>query len=243
LPDNSKLVEILASSSPWAWPIIIGFVLLASVTLSYMLIGVLVQIVQVIASTEKEKAMVGNVAAHLRNQWIEKGHQIEQLLTKKEFQSLLLEPDIALFLNEVGVDMLVLVDMSEMIYEDIAKEQNGLDFEHFVDSVLNMRGTNPVTVQDVKSQLRIMKRMFKESFDQLDSRIQTKFVKCHKQINSVRKVVLGEPETDDEEDEVPLALVPRDFTQEEEASEAEEAPVSEGFEKADEEVVSNFGSP
>merc|ERR1740130_2188640 len=216
LPDNALLVSLLTASNPWAWPVIVGFVLLASVTLSYMLIGVLVQIVQAIASTEKEKAMVLMVATHLRGQWEAKGYNMDSLLTKGEFQALLVEPNIAVFLNEVGVDMLVLVDMSEMIYEDIAKEQNGLDFEHFVDSVLNMRGTNPVTVQDVKSQLRIMKRMFKESFDQLDSRIQTKFVKCHKQINSVRKVVLGEPETDDEEDEVPLALVPRDFTQEEE---------------------------
>jgi len=201
LPDNALLVANLTASNPWAWPIIVGFVLLASVTLSYMLIGVLVQIVQAIASTEKEKSMVLTVATHLRGQWQEKGHSMDALLTKGEFQALLVEPNIAVFLNEVGVDMLVLVDMSEMIYEDIAKEQNGLDFEHFVDSVLNMRGTNPVTVQDVKSQLRIMKRMIKESVGNMDDNMQKKFNKCSKQINSVRKAILGEPETDEEMEE------------------------------------------
>merc|ERR1719506_383444 len=100
---------------------------------------------------------------------------MDSLLSLQEFQTLLVEPDIALFLNDVGVDMLVLVDMAEMIYEDIAKEHAGLSFAHFVDAVLNMRGTNPVTVQDVKSQLRIMKRMIKESVAHLQSDMRKHF--------------------------------------------------------------------
>jgi len=109
------------------------FVIVVSITLSYMLIGVLVQIVQVIASTEKERAIVGLVADTLRVSWNNLGHDEDALLTLKEFQGLLVEPDIAVFLNDCGVDMLVLVDMAEMIYEDIAKKYAGLSFQHFVE--------------------------------------------------------------------------------------------------------------
>jgi len=196
LPDNSRLVRSLSESNPVFWPVIMFFVLIASVTLSYMLIGVLVQIVNVIAGTEKERAVVGTVASYLRGQWTDYGHELDALLTLSDFQTLLVEPNIALFLNDVGVDMLVLVDMAEMIYEDIAKENDGLSFGHFVDAVLNMRGTNPVTVQDVKSQLRIMKRMIKESVTGLEKDISKQFVVSQKSMASLRKAVMGESDSD-----------------------------------------------
>merc|ERR1712232_595951 len=154
-----------------------------------MLIGILVQIVQVIAGTEKERAIVGTVAAHLRVQWVDNGHELDALLSLRDFQALLVEPEIAVFLNDVGVDMLVLVDMAEMIYEDIAKEHDGLSFQHFVEAMLNMRGTNPVTVQDVKSQLRIMKRMVTETVKKLETNMQKMFTKQDKQIDRVRRLV------------------------------------------------------
>merc|ERR1712139_581719 len=122
------------------------------------------------------------------------GHDLEGTLSLSEFQTILVEPDIAVFLNDVGVDMLVLVDMAEMIYEDIAKEYDGLDFQHFVEAMLNMRGTNPVTVQDVKSQLRIMKRMIKDSVTALEENIGKSYHKMGKKIRKVKKVVQGDVE-------------------------------------------------
>merc|ERR1719506_1899950 len=126
---------------------------------------------------------------------------MDSLLSLQEFQTLLVEPDIALFLNDVGVDMLVLVDMAEMIYEDIAKEHEGLSFQHFVEAVLNMRGTNPVTVQDVKSQLRIMKRMIKESVSKLEEEITKKFTKSDKHVDRVRRLVMGDVDGEDSDDD------------------------------------------
>merc|ERR1712190_672808 len=43
LPDTSDIVNSGAQENPVFWPLIMSFVLLASLTLSYMLIGVLVQ--------------------------------------------------------------------------------------------------------------------------------------------------------------------------------------------------------
>merc|ERR1719498_1841541 len=65
-------------------------------------------------------------------------------------------------------------------------------FSLFVDAVLNMRGTNPVTVQDVKSQLRIMKRMIKESVKGLHGDVSQMFVKQTAHIERVRRLVMGD---------------------------------------------------
>jgi len=197
LPDNSMLVEDMSDANAIFWPIIMSFVLLASITLSYMLIGVLVQIVHVIAESEREKAMVESVASHLRVQWHE-SYNMDAILHKQKFQRLLLQPGVAMFLTEVGVDMLALMDLSEMIYEDLVKEQGGVNFENFVNIVLNMRGQNPSTVQDESKLIRFMKRVITEQNAALQEIMMKKFTKCSQQINRVRKVVLGEVDTDEE---------------------------------------------
>merc|ERR1711990_1205716 len=87
-----------------------------------------------------------------------------------------------------------------MIYDDIAKESRGLSFEGFVDAMLNMRGTNPVTVQDVKSQLRILKRMLHDSVRGLEQKVEIQFTKCTKEIHRVKKVVKGEVDSESDDD-------------------------------------------
>jgi hypothetical protein len=197
LPQNSGLVSRVASDNFLFWPVMVGFVLLATITLSYMLIGVLVQIIQVISVAEKERAVVGVVASFLRHEWMDRFDDADTLLEKADFQSLLIEPQIAQFLQDVGVDVLVLVDLSDMIFDEIAKEKNGISFEDFVDAVLNMRGANPVTVQDVKSQLRIVKRLVKESAVNLENQLQIQFTKCMHQTQRVLKAVRGEDDLED----------------------------------------------
>merc|ERR1712228_137647 len=43
------------------------------------------------------------------------------------------------------------------IFEDLDKNGETMNFETFVNVFLNMRGTNPATVKDVKEQMRTMK--------------------------------------------------------------------------------------
>jgi len=64
--------------------------------------------------------------------------------------------------------------------------------------MLNMRGTNPVTVQDVKSQLRIMKRMVTETVKKLETSVEKMFKKQDKRIDKVKKIVMGDDEGDDD---------------------------------------------
>merc|ERR1719253_313162 len=62
-----------------------------------------------------------------------------------------------------------------------------------------MRGTNPVTVQDVKSQLRIMKRMFSDSMTNLEDKMSTQFLRCTQELTKVEKIVKGDDDYEESE--------------------------------------------
>merc|ERR1712217_832217 len=85
LPDAAVLVNDMAGANPILWPFIMGFILLASLTLMYMLIGVLVEVIGVIAVTEKEVMTVSAVASDLRDALEHLGTDTEKPFGKTEF--------------------------------------------------------------------------------------------------------------------------------------------------------------
>merc|ERR1719263_1628138 len=123
------------------------------------------------------------------------------MISKEKFQQILLDPRVATYLTQVGVDMLALIDLADILYEDISKEHGGLNFATFVDAVLNMRGANAVTVDDVKKQLRFTKRLIGQSQHKLETKIDKQFAKCSRQIKSLRRVVMGEDDDGEESSE------------------------------------------
>lgn len=65
-------------------------------------------------------------------------------------------------MRENHVDVLALIEGSEIIYEDLEQDpeaNGGLSFAGLIDLILNTRGTNSATVRDVKEQLRTIKTM------------------------------------------------------------------------------------
>jgi len=133
--------------------------MLAGVMLMFMLIGVLCEVVSAIASTEKEGILAGNVAGGLREAFVSLGMDHDAPLSKRQFQELLYEPLIVDRLTDVGTDPVVLLDMSEVIFDSLDKDGQGMRFEKFVDVVLSMRGHNTATVKDTTSQLLVIKNL------------------------------------------------------------------------------------
>merc|ERR1712232_1106230 len=139
--------------------------MLAGVMLMFMLIGVLCEVVSAIASTEKEGILAGNVAGGLREAFVSLGMDHDAPLSKRQFQELLYEPLIVDRLTDVGTDPVVLLDMSEVIFDSLDKDGQGMRFEKFVDVVLSMRGHNLATVKDTTSQLLVIKNIVKMTQD------------------------------------------------------------------------------
>jgi len=196
LPLYAVLVNDVSKENPLLWFVMMVFILLAAVTVMNMLIGVLVEVVRTVAATEKEGLTVSHVTHQLRevmhqfknpgacktlskkrtremadmeNRYSHGNHENseEGNLVRADFEKFLTTVEVALIIQEIGVDVWSLIDMADMIYEEYDKEGNGLSFEGFIDLVLNMRGTNPSTLKDVRSQMRVMKSAMKENSAQL----------------------------------------------------------------------------
>merc|ERR1719199_179411 len=92
LPENSHIVNEVARESFIFWMAMVFFIALAGLTVMYMLVGVLVDVVGVIAATEKEAITVQHFANALRTRLENMGRGEEAPITKYEFTNLLVMP-------------------------------------------------------------------------------------------------------------------------------------------------------
>merc|ERR1719245_1302610 len=69
----------------------------------------------------------------------------DNLVSKEEFNALLMNPKAAQMVQEVGVDVVGLVDFSDYIFEGCEP----LTFTEFMEVVLSFRGSNNATVKDI----------------------------------------------------------------------------------------------
>lgn len=169
LPDTSVFVNDLGRANPFLWILILCFILLAGVTLTYMLIGVLVDVVAVIASAEKEGMTVIALSSQLRAAWEDLGKEARDPITKSDFKTVLVEPEICRISQSVGVDVIMLMDMTEVVFEDYEKEEKDMTFENFVELMLKMRGGNSATVRDIREHLKVTRATVRDYCNELGS--------------------------------------------------------------------------
>jgi len=169
LPDQAQIVRDLSFHSPILAAIVLSFIMLASLTVMNMLVGVLCEVVSVVSAVEKEQLTVGYVKSQLLTCLEELGVDRESEeqgdlddgdvklagVTKTEFQKLLIHPAAAQIIQEIGVDVVGLVDMADYIFKD----DQELSFTEFIDLILRLRGTNHCTVKDI---MEMRKHVMKE---------------------------------------------------------------------------------
>jgi len=221
LPIYAPLVRELVDSNALYWPVVMIFILLASVTIMNMLVGVLVEVVRSVAEREREAMTVLHVTSELRAvmcELVEKRRTSEMQLanqgsslgrlrsrmsfsqsttrstsifprmkgigsekrsksdlekydgveipdiSKETFESFLSDPSVVGILRDCGVDAIGVLDSMDAIYEEkVRNDGQKLRFIDFVDVILNMRGTNPATVKDIKEQMRLIKTQVQEN--------------------------------------------------------------------------------
>merc|ERR1712232_102225 len=106
-------------------------------------------------------------------------------LAKSEFQGLLETSEVISILAGVGCDVMALADSSELIYDDIDKVGCGMSFENFVDTVLNMRGTNTAHVRDITQWFRVIKVLLNESTRVVSKKVEEEFGKLHHRVQEL----------------------------------------------------------
>jgi len=194
LPLYAVIVDDISSANALYWPIIMSFILLASITVMNMLVGVLVEVVRTVADREREamtvihvtnelrdvmthfiteglkdtkKSLAGNRSSFAANFQARRGESdtVAKIATedipdmsKDTFETFLASPGVISLLQDCGVDAVAILDSVDMIFEEKVRwGAKGLRFVDFVEVVLNMRGTNPATLKDIKEQMRLVK--------------------------------------------------------------------------------------
>jgi len=146
-PDLVDTVNNIGSASPYLAVLFVGFIFLTSLTVMNMLIGVLVEMVSMVAAVEKEEIEVSFV----KNKFLSMLPTIDEdgnmMISKDEFETLLATRECTEALQSVGVDVIGLVDLTDFIYMNTGEE--GLSFSQIMDMVLNLRQKNKATVKDI----------------------------------------------------------------------------------------------
>jgi len=88
-------------------------------------------------------------------------------VSQHDFQQIMTDPSVVKLVQSVGVDVMVLADMLDVIWEQYSRGGAHIKFPDLVDAILNMRGSNPATVKDFKEQIKITKALFKEGMTEL----------------------------------------------------------------------------
>lgn len=137
------------------------FVLLSSCTVMNMLIGVVCEVVSSVASTEKEALMVDLVRTHIKPLFdmVDESGDSNGLISKDEFLGILNNERAVELLEDVGVDVLFLVDQSDTIFQEewtsIAGASGSpaatreLTFEDLMEIIMELRGSNFATVKHI----------------------------------------------------------------------------------------------
>jgi len=177
LPVESTFVNRIAGANSLLWPCFMIFVVIASLTVMNMLIGVIVEVVAVVASTEKEKMSILGIQQDLKEAMEALGVDHKKTIPHEQFGKILASPEMLSALSGFDVDPFAVADAAEFVFADMEKEaeldplnaQSGLTFEVLIDLVLKMRGKNPATVKDVKESTRIMKAMVNKMEESIKS--------------------------------------------------------------------------
>merc|ERR1719199_2364401 len=142
LDSFAVFMKDVTTHAPEVLPIIYIFVLFSSLTLMNMLIGVLVDVVQAVASTENEANQFAAVKEKIGEIMRSIDADSDGFVTRDEFQSLVTDARAASILHQVEVDVVSLVDLEDYLFE--SADENGelvekcLSMSEFMDLVLSL---------------------------------------------------------------------------------------------------------
>jgi len=170
LPDQNALVTELGDVNYAYGAVVLLFILLSSLTIMNMLVGVLCEVVAVVSTVEKEQMQLNFVKSKLMSLIQESGITEDDNLSigREAFEALLLMPEGARVIQEVGVDVVVLVDLMDQIFSD---EKPELSFVDLMELVLQLRGSNTATVRDVVDLRKFLTQLATDSHDHVIQRV------------------------------------------------------------------------
>jgi len=169
LDDVRDLTDSLIEESLFLGILFFLFVLVAAFTVMNMLIGVLCEVVSAVAAAEKEEYLVRHVKSKVKAIVGELDCDNDSFISKKEFSGILCNEEACRVLQDVGVDVVGLVDCADTLFVDTHGERlERLSFHHFMDVILRLRGSNTATVKDIVEMRKLVRRNHRDILQSLE---------------------------------------------------------------------------
>lgn len=151
------------------------FVLLSNLTLLNMLVGVLCQVVMAVAEVEKEKRESETIKEKVAKLWdncLLADKDSDGAIDATEFREMLQNSEAVRLLDGLGVDVLMLYEMADQIYEEhfVENETDTLNFLDLLKVIFKFRGNRPATVKDLVQTRQILTNALAKKSDVLRSR-------------------------------------------------------------------------
>eukprot|EP00929_Paragymnodinium_shiwhaense_P115185 TRINITY_DN83881_c0_g1_i1.p1 TRINITY_DN83881_c0_g1~~TRINITY_DN83881_c0_g1_i1.p1 ORF type:complete len:737 (-),score=199.93 TRINITY_DN83881_c0_g1_i1:145-2355(-) len=164
VPDLHTIIAELAEEDTVKFVFFLIYLFLVGVTLLNMFVGVMVQVVWVTSSMEKEEYLTTVLYDNMMD--ILRGADADEneTICLDEFTNILLQPQTVRFLTSMDIDVLDMVEHLHFLF----KGGKNLDFHEVIALLLDMRGSNACTVKDIVA----LRSWMSSEMDELTKRLQ-----------------------------------------------------------------------
>jgi hypothetical protein len=145
LEELPTVAKAVGADSLLVAGVLMLFVVIASLTVMNLLVGILVEVVGVVAAVENEEITCNIVKTQMQTAINQLDGDADNRISQEEFNQILDRSDVIRGLKEIGVDVVALVSLSDVIFEN----GKSLNFPDFMEIVLQFRGSNVATVKDI----------------------------------------------------------------------------------------------
>lgn len=158
------------------------YVMIAAMTKMNMLIGVLCEVITMVAEEEKESMIVDKVHTRFKDIVAELDTDQDGTLSWDEFSKICDNKQAYQLLERVNVDPEILVELAEDFFQENGEYIN-VEFPDFMDLILDLRGGQEATVKHI---FAIGKRINSKFYD-----ISTRMDKVGKALNEVSGTIMS----------------------------------------------------
>eukprot|EP00927_Polykrikos_kofoidii_P087149 TRINITY_DN9967_c1_g4_i2.p1 TRINITY_DN9967_c1_g4~~TRINITY_DN9967_c1_g4_i2.p1 ORF type:complete len:655 (-),score=141.49 TRINITY_DN9967_c1_g4_i2:23-1951(-) len=149
------------------------FILVAAVLLMNMLIGVLCEVVSAVSAIEQEEILVRYVESELNKVMALIDEDGGGTISRDEFNQILDNKEAIDALQDIGIDVIGLVDFADFIFDEDGEREDGDEVEltmpEFMEVVLQLRGSNNATVKDIVD----LRKFIRNTLTQVTHRLDT----------------------------------------------------------------------
>jgi len=177
IPDQAGIIVDATNQQPIFGLIVLLYIFVAFLTVLNLLVGVIVQVVNVVSEVESEEMAVKDVKRRLMTAVennVDSGWKGEStVLSRDDFQSLVTQPDIVKALASLRVDCVALLESEDIIFSTTSlsggfpEPVDSIPFGAFMEIVMQLRGSNQATVKDMVQLRKYMQVTVTAAVDEL----------------------------------------------------------------------------